>query len=64
MISVNINFLQLDSIRPTRIVKVNRDYLGDRYFSGFDVCDQEGFADESIKKEVIEKDIRRLEQLF
>ena len=35
-LEVNINFLQLDDCLPTRIVKVNRDNSGDRYFSGFD----------------------------
>ena len=35
-LEVNIDFLQLDDCLPTRIVKVNRDNSGDRYFSGFD----------------------------
>ena len=63
-ISVNINFLQLDSIRPTRIVKVNRDNLGDRYFSGFDAKSQTVFADEALNQKLIEKDLNSLEKLL
>ena len=35
-LQVNTEFLQFDENLPTRIVKVNRDSSGDRYFSGFD----------------------------
>ena len=63
-LEVNINFLQLDINLPTRIVKVNRDNFGDRYFSGFDTSLNTVFADEAFDKNVIEKDIKSLEKLF
>ena len=47
-LDVDINFLQLDENRPTRIVKVSRDQSGDRYFSGFDSSSQTVFADETL----------------
>jgi len=63
-LEVNINFLQLDDNLPTRIVKVNRDNTGDRYFSGFDTSLNTIFADEALDKNILENDIRRLEKLF
>ena len=64
LLGVNINFLQLDKKLPTRIVKVDRNDLGDRYFSGFDASPQTVFADEAINKFLIEEDILSLEKLF
>ena len=63
-LEVNIDLLQLDKDLPTRIVKVDRDNSGDRYFSGFDARTQTVFADEAIKKSLIEEDITSLEKLF
>ena len=63
-LEVNINFLQLDNILPTRIVKVNRDNFGDRYFSGFDKCLNTIFADEALNKNQIKQDMKSLEKLF
>ena len=63
-LEVNINFLQLDKILPTRIVKVNRNNSGDRYFSGFDTSLNSIFADEALDMDLIKKDIKNLEKLF
>ena len=63
-LSVNINFLQFDKELPTRIVKVNRDISGDRYFSGFDGIINKGFSDQAIDKNLLEKDVKKLEELF
>ena len=63
-LEVNINFLQLDNNLPTRIVKVNRDNSGDRYFSGFDASSHKVFADEALNRNLIEKDLKNLENLF
>ena len=63
-LQVNINFLQLDKNLPTRIVTVNRDNYGDRYFSGFDTSVNKVFADEALDRNLIEKDIQSLEKLF
>ena len=63
-LEVNINFLQLDKNLPTRIVKVNRDNSGDRYFSGFDTSLSTIFADEVLNKNEIKRDIKNLEKLF
>ena len=63
-LEVNINFLQLDNNLPTRIVKVNRDNSGDRYFSGFDACSNTVFADQALDRNKIKKNIKSLEKLF
>ena len=63
-LGVNINFVQLANNFPTRIVKVNRDINGDRYFSGFDARSKSIFADEALNKNSIEKDYNSLEKLF
>ncbi len=63
-LEVNINFLQLANNLPTRIVKVNRDNAGDRYFSGFDTCSNTVFADEALDRNIIKKDIKSLEKFF
>ena len=63
-LKVNINFLQLDDKNPTRIVKVNRDNSGDRYFSGFEAKSQTVFADEVLNRELIERELKSLEKLF
>ncbi len=63
-LEVNINFLQLDDCLPTRIVTVDRDNSGDRYFSGFDTSLNTVFADEALDINEIKKDLRSLEKLF
>ena len=63
-LNVNINFLQLDKKLPTRIVKVNRDDAGDRYFSGFDVTINKVFADQALDRNEIKKNMKSLEKLF
>ncbi len=63
-LEVNIDFLQLDDCLPTRIVKVNRNNSGDRYFSGFDTSSNTVFADEALDRHEIKKDMKSLEKLF
>ncbi len=63
-LEVNIQFLQLDDCLPTRIVKVDRDNSGDRYFSGFDTSLNTVFADEALDINEIKKDLKSLEKLF
>ncbi len=63
-LEVNIKFLQLDDCLPTRIVKVDRDNSGDRYFSGFDTSLNTVFADEALDINEIKKDLKSLEKLF
>ncbi len=61
---IDINFIQLNKKQPTRIVRVDRDEYGDRYFSGFDATSKTVFADEVLDKKKIENDSKRLEKLF
>jgi len=63
-LEVDINFLQMDKNLPTRIVKVNRDNYGDRYFSGFDTNLNTVFADEVLNINEIKIDMKNLEELF
>ncbi len=63
-LGVDINFLQMDNDLPTRIVKVNRDNSGDRYFVGFETSLNKVFADEALDRKVIENDVKSLEKLF
>ena len=63
-LEVNLDFLQLDKNLPTRIVKVDRDNSGDRYFSGFCGGPQTTFADEAIRKSLIQEDRSLLEEIF
>ncbi len=63
-LEVNIKFLQLDDCLPTRIVKVDRNNAGDRYFSGFDTNLNKVFADEALDINEIKKDLKSLEKLF
>ncbi len=46
---VNLNGLQIDQIRPTRIVLVRRDKDGERSFQGFAGDRGEGFADQALE---------------
>jgi len=63
-LGVNLDFLQLDNYSPTRIVNVERDEFGDRFFSGFEAKSHQIFADEALSKELIKKELPQLEQLF
>jgi fructokinase len=61
-LGVNLDFLQLDNDSSTRVVNVDRDQFGDRFFSGFDESSHSCFADEVISKKLIEKEILNLEK--
>ncbi|KGF95029.1 Fructokinase [Prochlorococcus marinus str. MIT 9201] len=63
-LDVNLDFLQLDNDLSTRVVNVDRDQFGDRFFSGFEKTSQSCFADEVLSKKLIEKDILKLEKSF
>ena len=53
---INIAGLQLDKLRPTRIVLVRRDVNGERFFEGFQGDKGLGFADQAISCEQIIRD--------
>ncbi len=63
-LKINVDFLQWENNFPTRIVKVDRDNSGDRFFSGFDVENQKVFADEVINKSLLKADLLCLEKIF
>ncbi len=63
-LDVNLSFLQLDNDSSTRVVNVDRDQFGDRFFSGFEESSHSCFADEVICKKLIEKEILNLEKSF
>jgi len=63
-LDVNLDFLQLDNDSPTRVVYVDRDQFGDRFFSGFEESSHSFFADEVLSKKLIEKEIVTLEKSF
>jgi len=63
-LEVNLDFLQLDNDLSTRVVNVDRDQFGDRFFSGFEESSHLCFADEVISKKLIEKQILNLEKSF
>jgi len=63
-LDVNLDFLQLDDDSSTRVVNVDRDQFGDRFFSGFEESSQSCFADEVLSKKLIEKEILNLEKSF
>ena len=63
-LKVNLDFLQTDNESSTRIVKVDRDKFGDRFFSGFEARSHLCFADEALSKKLIEKELPNLEKLF
>ena len=63
-LGVNLDFLQLNNDSSTRVVNVDRDQFGDRFFSGFEENSHECFADEVLSKKLIEKDILNLEKSF
>ena len=63
-LKVNLDFLQLDNDSSTRVVNVDRDQFGDRFFSGFEAKSYSYFADEALNKNLIEKQLPNLEKLF
>jgi len=63
-LDVNLDFLQLDNDSSTRVVKVNRDQFGDRFFSGFEESSHLYFADQILSKKLLEKEILNLEESF
>ena len=54
-LEVNLDFLQLNNDASTRVVNVDRDQFGDRFFSGFEARSNTCFADEALNKKLIEK---------
>ncbi len=63
-LGVNLDFLQLDDDSSTRVVNVDRNQFGDRFFSGFEESAHSCFADEVLSKKLIEKEISNLEKSF
>ena len=63
-LEVNLDFFQLDNDSSTRVVNVDRDKFGDRFFSGFGESSHSCFADEVLSKKLIEKEILNLEKSF
>ena len=63
-LEVNLDFLQLDNDLSTRVVNVDRDKFGDRFFSGFEETSHSCFADEALSKQLIEQELPNLEKFF
>ena len=63
-LDVNLDFLQLDNNSSTRVVNVDRDQFGERFFSGFEESSYSCFADEVLSKQLIAKQILNLEKSF
>jgi len=63
-LDVSLDFLQLDNDSSTRVVNVDRDQFGERFFSGFEESSYSYFADEVLSKQLIEKQISNLEKYF
>ncbi len=63
-LEVNLDFVQLDNDSSTRVVNVDRDKFGDRFFSGFEESSYSCFADEVLSKKLIQKKILNLEESF
>ena len=63
-LKINLDFLQVDDDSTTRVVNVDRDQFGDRFFSGFEQTSHSCFADENLSKQLIEKEPAILEKLF
>ena len=61
---VNLDFLQLDNEFSTRIVNVDRDQDGDRFFAGFGAKSNLYFADEALSKKLIENQLPDSEKFF
>jgi len=63
-LDVNLDFLQLDNDASTRVVNVDRDQFGERFFSGFEESSHSCFADDVLSKKLNEKQILNLEKTF
>ena len=63
-LEVNLDFLQLDNDFSTRVVNVDRDQFGDRFFSGFEANSHSCFADQALSKKLIQKELPNLEKFF
>jgi len=63
-LEVNLDFLQFDNDSSTRVVNIDRDQLGDRFFSGFEAKSHSYFADEALSKKLIEKELPNLEKIL
>ncbi len=63
-LDVNLDFLQLFNDSSTRVVNVDRDQFGERFFSGFEEGSHSCFADEVFSKKLIEKEIINLRKSF
>ena len=63
-LNINLDFLQVDDYLSTRVVNVDRDLFGDRFFSGFQQTSYSCFADEAFSKKFIEKNLLNLEKIF
>ena len=63
-LGVNFDFLQLDNDLSTRVVNVDRDHFGDRFFSGFEPSSNMNFADEALSKKLIEKKTSNFGEIF
>ena len=63
-LNVNINFLQIAKKTSTRVIKVTRDEMGDRSFSGFENQQSICFADQLINKVEIQKNLAEFKKLF
>jgi len=63
-LDVDLDFLQLDNNSSTRVVNVDRDQFGDRFFAGFEESAHACYADEVLNKKLIEKEILNLEKSF
>ena len=63
-LEVNLDFLQLDNDSSTRVVNVDRDQFGERFFSGFEESSHSCFADEVLSKKLIQKKIFKFGGIF
>ena len=63
-LNINTEFVQIAKQSSTRVVKVMRDEFGDRSFSGFQKTKYNIFADESLDKLLLSKNIKNLKQKF
>jgi len=63
-LEVNLDFLQIDNYSSTRVVNVERDKSGDRFFVGFEESFPSCFADEVLSKKLIERELPKLEKIF
>ncbi len=61
-LGVNLDFLQLNNDSSTRVINVDRDQFGDRFFSGFEESSHACYSDEVFSKKLIEKEILNLEK--